>query len=564
MLERVKPIWISVLGDVEKTGPERYFVTIACFFSSIFLFFLCFIHLIMNLKLAPVFYAGGSSIVILGLYFLVRFGKCLFIPKLLLSSLGIIMLDFTWYSKFLSYGPVLLFILVFGALLIWVWEGKWLAFLLTIYFTNIIILYLIEKSVPGHLFDYSHPVRRSIDIYLSFLLYSSLLIYLLYLVKIEFLRQKEQALKSDKLKSAFLANMSHEIRTPMNAIVGFSQLLNGDISNEIKQQYTGIIEKSSYQLLRLIDDILDLSKIESGQLEIKMQNLSLRELFVELKDTFSILILRRSKKDLMISFEIQGGDIFLLTDPDRLKQVLSNLIDNAIKFTSRGIIKFSCKKEARSLLFSVSDTGTGIPEKDLKEIFGRFTKFNYQGLNPDGTGIGLSIAEKIVHSLNGTIWAESSVGVGSSFYFKVPYKSATENKIASKSRIKKESISKGMEFKSILIVEDDRASFLFLKEVIKSLNIDVHHVDNGRDAIDFVKINPDIDLILMDLKLPGLDGYEATRTIKRICPNIPIIAQTAYAMTGDREKAISSGCEEYLTKPYDLDKIKTLIIKYLS
>lgn len=564
MLEKIKPFWISVLGDVEKTGPERYFVTIACFFSSIFLFFLCFVHLIMNLKLAPVFYAGGSSIVILGLYFLVRFGKCLFIPKLLLSSLGIIMLDFTWYSKFLSYGPVLLFMLVFGALLLWVWEGKWLAFLLGLYFINIIMLYLIEKNVPGYLFDYRHPEKRSIDIYLSFLLYSSLLIYLLYLVKIEFLRQKEQALKSDRLKSAFLANMSHEIRTPMNAIVGFSQLLNEDISNEIKHQYTGIIEKSSYQLLRLIDDILDLSKIESGQLEFKVQNFSLRELFIELKDTFSILILKRSKKDLQISFEIQGGDIYLHTDPDRLKQVLSNLIDNAIKFTYSGIISFSCKKKAGSLLFKVSDTGIGIPEKDLKEIFSRFTKFDYQGLNPGGTGIGLSIAERIVISLNGTIWAESTVGTGSTFYFDVPYKPVTEKIVASESRIIMETRPKGIELKSVLIVEDDRSSFLLLKEIMKSFNVDVHHVGNGRDAIDFVNINPQIDLILMDLKLPELNGYEATRRIKRICPNIPIIAQTAYAMTGDQEKAMSSGCEEYITKPFDLDKIKKLIIKYLS
>jgi len=265
MLEKLKPFWISVLGDPAETGSEKYIVTAACLFSSIFLFVLCLVHIIMNLKLMPVFYAGGSALVILGLYFLVRFGNCLFIPKLLLSFLGIVLLDLTWYSKFLSNGPVLLFIMIFGALILWVWDGKWLVFLLSLYFINVFVLFLIETTAPEYAFSYPDPGRRSSDIYLSFLLYSSLLIFLLYMVKREFIRQTNQALKADRLKSAFLANMSHEIRTPLNAIVGFSQLLNEDITNENKQQYTGTIQQSSFHLLRLIDDILDLSRIEAGQ-----------------------------------------------------------------------------------------------------------------------------------------------------------------------------------------------------------------------------------------------------------------------------------------------------------
>lgn len=563
MVEKLKPFWVSVIGNPAETGSEKYFVTAACFFASFFLFVLCLVHIIMNLKLIPVFYAGGSALVILGLYFLVRFGNCLFIPKILLSILGLLLLDFTWYSKFLSNGPVLMFILIFGALVLWVWDGKWLVFLLSLYFINVFVLFLIEKTAPEYAFSYHDPGRRSSDIYLSFVLYSSLLIFLLFIVKREFIRQADQALKADRLKSAFLANMSHEIRTPLNAIVGFSQLLNEDINNENKHHYTATIQQSSFHLLRLIDDILDLSRIEAGQFEIKKKIFSLKGLFIELQDTFSLIAVRKSKGNIQIKYDLPMGDILLNTDPSRLKQVLSNIIDNALKFTTQGSVVFSCKKDGNNLVFSISDTGTGIPDEDLKVIFERFARFDYQGMNPDGTGIGLSISRKIIDTLKGKIWVNSIIGKGSTFFFSLPSTIITEQpkpndltKIMTKPSV-------SMTPKPILIVEDDLASILIIKEALKSLNVEAHHVKDGYDAIDFVKMYPNISLILMDLKLPKLDGYETTKIIKQTNPKISIVAQTAYAMNGDREKAIAAGCDDYITKPIDLQHLRELVLKYL-
>ena len=279
-------VYRTIVGDIDKISSERHFVTLSTILAAIFLLGLCIVHILMGLKIAPVILAGSSSLIMLGLYYFVRFHNCLYIPKVILSGLGLIMLDLTWYSKFLSNGPVLFFILIFAALVIWVWEGKCLAILLAFYFLNLAVLGIIDSHAPEYLFKYPIPNKRSLDIYLSFFLYSSLLIILLFFIKKEFIRQKENAVKSDKLKSAFLANMSHEIRTPMNAIVGFSELLGNGSDSDNKQQFIRIIQNSSYNLLRLINDIIDLSKIEAGDLEIKYSDINIRELFKELKETY--------------------------------------------------------------------------------------------------------------------------------------------------------------------------------------------------------------------------------------------------------------------------------------
>lgn len=420
-MSKFKSYLISVIGNVDLISSEKYFVTITCFVASFFLLILCAIHLILKLKMAPVFFAGGSSIIMLGLYFLLRFSNFLFIPKLILTLLGLIMLDFVWYYKYLSNGPVLFYIMIFGALILWVWEGRSLAILLIGYFLNIVALFIIDYSAPDFLFRYPDNKIRSIDIYLSFMLYASLMIFLLYIVKKDFFRQKEKAIKSDKLKSAFLANMSHEIRTPMNAIIGFSNLLSDKTEPDIKNQYINIIQNSSSNLLRLINDIIDLSKIEIGDLEFKYSDFNIKELFTELNTLHTLDILKREKTDLKLEFLLPTGEIFIHSDSLRLKQVLSNLIDNAIKFTEHGLITISCEQKGRELLFFVSDTGTGIPKEDQKIVFDHFTKFNYHGMNNEGTGIGLSIVKKIVVMLNGRVWLKSVFGEGSIFFFSIPY-----------------------------------------------------------------------------------------------------------------------------------------------
>jgi len=563
-MHRFKSIWPSLFGDLDQISSEKYFVTLTSLVAAIFLLVLCIVHIFMGLKIAPVILAGSSSLVMLGLYLFLRFGKCLYIPKVILTGLGLIILDFTWYSKYLSNGPVLFFILIFAALVIWVWEGKCLGVLLVYYFLNLAVLGIIDSKTPEYLFKYDDPAKRSLDIYLSFFIYSSLMIFLLYIVKKEFVRQREKAMKSDKLKSAFLANMSHEIRTPMNAIVGFSQLLSDGSGSDNKQQYINIIQNSSDNLLRLINDIIDLSKIEAADLEIKQSEFSVRDLFIELKDVYSIEILKREKTDVQISYNLSDDDIFVQSDPLRLKQILSNLLSNALKFTSHGTIIFSCEKKGKELIFTVSDTGTGIPVEYQSRIFERFTKFNYQGMNTDGTGIGLSIAEKLVSLLNGKIWFSSVPGKGSDFFFSIPYIAPKYQSSLHKKTQKMNVPIISEIIRPILVVEDDKTSYMLIKEFLRPLNIEIHHVNDGTDAINFIKTHPDIRLILMDIKLPFMNGYEATKVIKQINPKIPIIAQTAYAMTGDREKAISAGCDDYITKPLDLKKLHELVKLYLS
>ena len=362
----------------DKISSEKYFVALTSLVAAVFLLLLCIVHIFMGLGIAPVILAGSSSLVMLVLYLFLRFGNCLFIPKLILTVVGLIILDFTWYSKYLSNGPVLFFILIFAALIIWVWEGKALITILIFYFLNLAVLGIIDRTAPEHLFVYDVPSRRGLDIYLSFFLYSSLMIFLLYKVKEEFTRQKEKAMKSDMLKSAFLANLSHEIRTPMNAIVGFGQLLNDGVGSTNKQQYIKTIQNSSNTLLRLINDIIDLSKIEAGDLVVEYSKISIRTLFNELKEVFSIEIVNRERSDVEIGFSISEDDIIIESDELRLKQILSNLLSNAIKFTQRGTVNYSCEKRGKELVFCVSDTGTGIPEEDQPRVFERFTKFNYQ------------------------------------------------------------------------------------------------------------------------------------------------------------------------------------------
>jgi CheY-like chemotaxis protein len=275
-------------------------------------------------------------------------------------------------------------------------------------------------------------------------------------------------------------------------------------------------------------------------------------------------MLKRERTDVQISYNLPDDDIIVQSDSLRLRQILSNLLSNALKFTSQGTIIFGCEKKGRELVFSVSDTGTGIPVEDQSRIFERFTKFNYQGMNTEGTGIGLSIAEKLVSLLNGKIWFNSIPGKGSDFFFSIPYVGPKYQSLLQK-KTQKMSLSLNPEIiRPILVVEDDKTSYMLIKEFLRPLNIEIHHVTDGTDAINFIKINSDTRLILMDIKLPFMDGYEATKAIKQINPKIPIIAQTAYAMIGDREKAISAGCDDYITKPLDLKKLQDLVKFYIS
>jgi signal transduction histidine kinase len=407
-------------GDKEKMDSERYFIMITCLTATLFLIILSIVHLINGFRVQPFIMSSSSSVIMMALYFILRYTSYLFWPKLILTTIGIAFLDITWYVKYLSNGPVLFFVFAFGALVLWVWHGRALVVLLSIYFLNIVFLFFIDYTAASSLFDYPSPDKRMWDIYLSFFLYSALLIFLLYIIKRDFITQKEKAIRSDQLKTAFLSNMSHEIRTPMNAIVGFSSLIEDEKDQTTRAQYVDIIQNSSDNLLKLINDIIELSKIETADFQLIYEAFTIDQLFTAVKQ----IVLNEQKKHKRSNIELIFNDSTtnktIISDPRRIQQLLINLIVNALKFTEKGSVIIDAKLNNNLLQFTVKDTGIGIKPEDLPKIFDRFVKFDHHGSNKEGSGIGLTLVQHIVEVLKGEITVESKENSGSTFIVSFP------------------------------------------------------------------------------------------------------------------------------------------------
>ena len=372
---------------------------------------------------------------------------------------------------------------------------------------------------------------------------------------------KEKAEESDRLKSAFLANMSHEIRTPMNSIIGFSSLLKEvDVDQESKEKYVNLIESAGKRLLTIITDIIDISKIDANQLTIISKPCNINNLLEELHAQFSLTMLNPDVK-LVLKKDDSIKDLEIETDKHRLMQVISNLIENSIKFTQKGFIEFGCEVQKNEINFYVKDTGFGIEPKDQKIIFERFGQANQNHTFTKGTGLGLSIVKGLVKLLGGKIWLNSEINKGTTFYFTLP------NKIAKQvpETIKPNSNiigNKKREF-TVLIAEDEATNYLYLEALFSNSNSTLLHAWNGQEAVDLFKNNQNVDLILIDLKMPKKTGLEATKEIRKLNKKVPIIAQTAYAMSNDMEVAINAGCNDYIAKPIDRKIFIEKINKYL-
>ncbi|MBN1184535.1 MAG: PAS domain S-box protein [Bacteroidales bacterium] len=366
---------------------------------------------------------------------------------------------------------------------------------------------------------------------------------------------KEKAEESDRLKTAFLQNMSHEIRTPMNAIMGFSDLItrNVDDKEQIKR-YAYIINQRSSDLLIIINDILDIAKIEAGQMKVKKELVDVYSIFDDLKMTFNLSPLR--KQHIEFTYKEQEDIITVYTDKGKLKQILLNLINNAFKYTEKGKIEFGCKIEDHTIIFFVSDTGIGIPSDEKDKIFDRFYQITQSSSGySTGTGLGLSIVKGLIKILGGSVWVESEEHKGSTFFFSLPYEPDSELDLKM-SGVEITEVPQ-MKDKTVLIVEDDPYSAEYLQNVLKKTGITILLTGLGEEAIKISSEN-EIDLIMMDIRLPDIDGYDAAKKIRINKPYIKIIAQTAFASTEDQEKAISAGLNDYLSKPikeHDLFKI---------
>jgi len=380
------------------------------------------------------------------------------------------------------------------------------------------------------------------------------------------LAAKEKAEESDNLKTAFLSNMSHEIRTPMNAIVGFSQLLNNpNFDQDKKDVFVEQININSESLLKLIEDIIYISKIEAGKVEITKTECLINKLLKELHTSFIEHKRRMDKEHLNLELKLglDEPDLIIHTDPQRLKQVITNLLGNALKFTEEGTVEFGYTvKNDGFLQFYVKDTGMGIKKEKLSYVFDRFTKVSATKTKLyGGTGLGLSITKHLVEHLGGKIKVDSIENKGSLFVFTHPYEKHHIDHGKS-SRATQTSYEEFLENTYILVAEDEEINFLFLKETLHQSGAKVEWAKNGQEAVDMA-LNTEYDLILMDMKMPIMDGYDATRKIKKLKPNMTIIAQTAYALPEEQKKGYDVGCDFYLSKPIDPIVLINTIKKYI-
>ncbi|MRT94382.1 PAS domain S-box protein [Ancylomarina sp. 16SWW S1-10-2] len=385
------------------------------------------------------------------------------------------------------------------------------------------------------------------------------------LSEIELVAAKEKAEESDRLKSAFLANMSHEIRTPMNGIRGFIDLLNDpNLSRSEINSYSGIINQSSDRLLNTINDIIDLSRIESGEVLISKTSVSIQAVVDEIYKFHSP---EAELKGLSLSLDLSysPNQLDIITDGDKLHGILTNLVKNAIKYTKVGSISFGYSLKNNSIAFFVRDTGIGIPKDRLDVIFNRFEQADIGSRRAfEGAGLGLAISKAYAEMLGGKIWVESELGKGSSFYFTLPY----QNEVIKENMKENEILSSGEESPKnklkVLIVEDDETSAAFLSIIVRKFGKEIISAKNGIEAVEACHKNPDIDLVLMDIQMPEMDGYEATREIRKFNENLVIVAQTAYALNGDMGKALEAGCTDYITKPINEKLLREVIAKHIG
>lgn len=370
----------------------------------------------------------------------------------------------------------------------------------------------------------------------------------------ELRRAKEKAEESDRLKSAFLANMSHEIRTPLNAIVGFSDLLASTDDPMEREEYVGIIHTNNDLLLQLINDILDLAKIEAGTLDFVSMNVDINQLLSDIEQSSRL----KANYGVKVLFAEKVPFCIIRTDKNRISQVITNFINNAIKFTAEGSISFGYRIRETDIYFYVTDTGTGIKEENLTAVFERFTKLNSFA---QGTGLGLSISQTIVQKLGGGIGVESTYGEGSTFWFTLPIHVLINMK--EKEEPKKQQVVFVEEYRkkaTLLIAEDNESNYILFSAMLKEYNL--VYARDGQEAVDmYNKYYP--DLILMDIKMPGMNGYEATAEIRKADKRVPIIAVTAFAFAEDEQRIYNSGFNGYVAKPIKASVLKDKIAELL-
>jgi signal transduction histidine kinase/ActR/RegA family two-component response regulator len=395
-----------------------------------------------------------------------------------------------------------------------------------------------------------------------YVLITAILFYSLlksHLVKIRNAEQK--AIESDRLKTAFLQNISHEIRTPMNSIVGFSELLKDKkLSESEKDQYLEMISKSSDQLLNIVNEVLDISLIETGNLYVNLRRVQLNNLMQEIYLSYEPLI--NKEISFTMSTGLSDSLSLILTDAIKLRQIISNLLNNAVKFTDKGHIGFGYTLEENELTFIIEDTGIGIAADSHDKIFKRFLKVGVDEERLyEGVGLGLAICKGNIDLLKGKIWMDSEPGRGSKFSFTIPYKPVYEEEPA---KLKNNDLASTLKNMTILVAEDDEVNYLYIKEIFKGTGTELLHAINGREAVEMCQKNERIGIVLIDIKMPVMNGYEAIKKIREFRPRLPIIAQTAFALSNEMLKAFNAGSNDYISKPFTREQLLAIVSKNIS
>jgi PAS domain S-box-containing protein len=381
----------------------------------------------------------------------------------------------------------------------------------------------------------------------------------------ELIQAKEHAEESDRLKSAFLANMSHEIRTPMNGILGFSELLKEPgLNGEKQQEYIRIIEKSGARMLNIINDIVDISKIEANLMNVDIKDSNINE---KIEFIYIFFKPQVEEKGMQFLFKntLPAKEATIRTDNEKVYSILTNLVKNAIKYSKEGVIELGYIKKGETLEFYVKDTGIGIPKARQSAIFERFIQADITNqMARQGAGLGLSISKAYVEMLGGKIWVESEEGIGSTFYFTLPYNAEPKEKKVVGKVVPEQDEDNQIKDLKILIAEDDEISEMLITIDVEKFSKEILKAKNGFEAVEVCRNNPDTDLILMDIQMPVMNGHEATRQIRQFNKDVVIVAQTAFGLSGDREKAIEAGCNDFISKPINKAELLSLIQKYFK
>lgn len=511
--------------------------------------------------LVPLLLAIVASI----LYYFARFKKASNTIAVITAIGGILGISFTWIFNGGINGPVFMFAFTFIILGLIIVPNKVKYYIIALFISVNLFILLIQLYRPDIIVSYPTEFSRWLDNLIGMLLSSIFVFLITRFVHKHYTIEKQRAEESNRLKSAFLANMSHEIRTPMNGILGFAELLKQpDLTSDQQQEYIGIIEKGGSRMLNIINDIVSISKIESGTMEVSNKESNINEQ-IEYIYTFFKPEAEAKRMKLSIVDTLTVKEVIIKTDRDKVFAILTNLVKNAIKYSKEGEIKMGYIVKGDYIEFYVKDTGIGIPKDRQKAIFERFIQADIEDIVArQGAGLGLSISKAYVEMLGGEIWVESEEGIGSTFYFTLPYNSEPEEKIVADNIVLVQEEKIQIKKLKILIVEDDETSEKLVSTYIKDFCKLPLKAKTGDEVVNICRNNHEIDLILMDIQIPNLNGYEVASQIRQFNKDVVIIAQTAYGLSGDREKAIEAGCNDYIAKPIHKTELLALIQKYFN